>query len=762
MTSGARRRRSGGKVAEARTARLPSKADISEFIASSPSRVGRREIARAFGIKGGDRIALKALLREMADEGMIGGNRRNISSGGPLPPVGPADVVAADDEGDLWVAPLAADPPMQIRLLGLSGKQLPASLNVGDRVLTRFVPLGDGRAETADGQTAQYEARLIRRIPKREKRLLGILSSAGKRALHVRPVSRGGLDDIPLDPDDAREASAGDLVTVALLPGRAPRARLVEVHGRADGPGTVSLIALAEHEIPHEFPPAVLKEAEAAEPPSPGTHVDLTGLDLITIDPEDARDHDDAVLARPDPAKGNPGGWLLTVAIADVAHYVRPGTALDREARLRGNSVYFPDRVVPMLPERLSNELCSLKPDVERPALVAHITIDASGEPVGRRFERAMIRSRAKLSYRQAQAAIDGAPDDTTGPLRDTILRPLWAAYDVLARARDKREPLDLDLPERRIILGDDGVPTGVATPPRLAAHRLIEEFMIQANVAAAKALNDKRSPFLRRVHEAPAPEKVDALARYLTALDLRLPRGQVLTPAHFNRLIRMAEGTPHAGAVSDAILRAQSQAHYAPRDQGHFGLSLRAYAHFTSPIRRYADVIAHRALISALDLGTDGLDRETVAALADIGSEISSAERRAMAAERDTSDRLIAHFLADRVGGEFAGRVSGIVRSGLFVELDETGASGFVAAAVLGRTHGDYFRADEASRALIGEASGTGYRAGDPVRVRLVEANPLAGSLEFEMLTAPAAQRRVKLSRPPKRPPRGKKRRRS
>jgi ribonuclease R len=441
------------------------------------------------------------------------------------------------------------------------------------------------------------------------------------------------------------------------------------------------------------------------------------------------------VHAAPDASEKNAGGFVVTVAIADVAYYVRPGSRLDREAAMRGNSVYFPDRVVPMLPEKISNDLCSLREGEDRPCMAVRMVFDARGDKRSHTFHRAVMRSAAKLSYQEAQAAIDGRLTAKTQPLLDTALRPLWQAYAALKAARDRREPLDLDLPERKLVLDESGRVTRVVVPERLEAHRLIEEFMIQANVAAAETLEEKRAPVVYRVHDQPGKEKLASLRDFLDSLDLKLPPAERLTPGHFNRVLARAKALPVNDLVNEVVLRAQAQAEYATQNIGHFGLNLRRYAHFTSPIRRYADLLVHRSLVRALRFGAGGLTREEEPQLAETARSISEAERRAMAAERDTNDRLISAFLADRVGAEFAARISGVTRSGLFVRLKETGADGFIPASTLG---GEFWRHDETAHALVGDRTGHMYRLGDDAQVKLVEAIPTAGALRFEMLSEP------------------------
>ena len=477
------------------------------------------------------------------------------------------------------------------------------------------------------------------------------------------------------------------------------------------------------------------REAEAAKPARlEGGREDWRKIPLVTIDPIDAKDHDDAVFAEPDTDPNNKGGFVVTVAIADVAHYVTPGSALDREALVRGNSVYFPDQVVPMLPERISNDLCSLRPNEDRAALAVRMVIGADGRKRSHTFHRVLMRSAAKLHYAQAQDAADGRTDETTGPLLSTVIEPLYAAYRARLRERVERQPLDLDLPERKILLKPDGTVDRVVIPPRLDAHRLIEEFMILANVAAAETLERARVPLIYRVHDEPSPEKIEALREFLTTLKINIAKGQVLQPGNFNRILAQVKGTEHETLVNEVVLRSQAQAEYSADNYGHFGLALRRYAHFTSPIRRYADLVVHRALIRAQSFGSDGLPNSVdAAALNEIAARISAAERRAMKAERETVDRLIAHHLADRIGASFEGRISGVTRAGLFVKLAETGADGFIPARTLGD---DYFRYVEASHALVGDHTGETHRLGDTVTVKLVEAAPVAGALRFEILS--------------------------
>ena len=725
------------KPKPSRSPGLPSKDEVLEFVRNARVTPGKREISRAFSVKGGDRVALKRLLTEMADEGLLTGNRKGFKKPGDLPPVTVLDIVARDADGELVAEPATWDRAEgeRPRVLVLQRKRATGvgepALGHGDRILARLT-----RLDGTDVFGYAYEAEPIKRLPKEKRRQLGIFRSRARGGV-IAPVDRRDLKEWPIAPGDEGDAKDGDLVRFDLArSGRlgVSQARVAETLGNPKDQRQISLIAIHAHGIPDEFPGGVLDEVKTLEPPSLAARTDLRALDLVTIDPIDARDHDDAVHAAPDTDPANRGGWIVHVAIADVAQYVPTGTRLDSEARMRGNSVYFPDRVVPMLPEKISNDLCSLREGEERPCLAVRMVFDRQGNKKGHTFLRAMMRSAAKLAYEEAQAAIDGRPSAKAKPLLDRALKPLWGAYAALAAARDQRAPLDLNLPERKILMDREGNIERIFTPERLAAHRLIEEFMIQANVAAAETLEGKRSPLIYRVHDAPSKEKLVALREFLETLDLKLPSASVLRPGDFNKVLQRAKSLPVVDLVNEVVLRSQSQAVYAPENIGHFGLNLRRYAHFTSPIRRYADLMVHRALIRALKLGPDGLADEDVGQLKEISQAISDTERRAMAAERETTDRLIAAYLADRVGAEFSARIAGVTRVGLFVRLADTGADGFVPAATIGN---DYYRHHEAAHALVGDRTGEAYRLGDEVRVRLVEAIPAAGALRFEMLSS-------------------------
>ncbi len=705
---------------------IPTKEQILDWIKENPGKTNKRDVGRAFRIKGSDRIELKRMLKELTADGLLAKKRRTYSGSDELPPVSVLMVLAPDANGDLTAKPLEwkgeGDSP---RILIMSQKGDPA-LGANDQILARLSPSTD--------EDFEYEARLIRRIGSGPQRLLGIYR-VGSEGGRLMPVDKKSDRESIVPAGETAGAKDGELVEAEQL-GKQRHAglakvRIVEVLGDPMAPRSISLIAIHQHGIPDHFPDDVIVEAEAAEPVALGKRTDMCHLPLFTIDPSDARDHDDAICALPDDDPKNADGHIVWVAIADVAHYVRPGSQLDKEARKRGNSSYFPDRVVPMLPDALSGDLCSLHEGVDRACLALRIVLNSAGKRLEHEFHRGLMRSPASLSYEQAQAAADGRFDDATKPLAGPIA-DLFAAYASATKARNERQPLNLDLPERKVILSDEGQVMSVAFRDRFDAHKLVEEFMVMANVCAAETLEQKQRPFLYRVHEEPSPEKLETLRETADSVGLQLAKGQVLKTMHLNNLLNAAVGTEDAEVINMTVLRSMTQAYYGTQNMGHFGLNLRRYAHFTSPIRRYADLIVHRALIQAHGWDDDGILPEDVEQMQETGEWISQTERRSMLAERDTTDRYLAAFLSERVGNEFLGRVSGIARFGLFVKLDESGADGMIPLSSLGR---EYWVYNDEMKSLTGERSGRVISVGMPATVRLAEAMPLTGGLLLELL---------------------------
>ena len=703
------------------------KTTILKALADTPG-ASKRDLARTLGAKGADKIQLKRVLKDLEEDGSIEGTRkRGYRRHGELPEVAALEIIGQDPDGELLARPQVweiEDEPPRILLLPGRDETGPA-IGVGERVLARL-------SRTVDG----YEARVLKRLGASVHRVLGVLKAAAGKTV-IAPIDRKSRNELIVEARDRGGARDNELVLAEPLPGRSfgyLRARVVERLGDLNAPKAVSLIAIHAHGILTEFPADVLRESEEMGPFERSGRTDLRSYPLVTIDPDDARDHDDAVWAQPDPDGSNEGGHIAIVAIADVAGYVRPNTALDREAFKRSNSVYFPDRVVPMLPERLSADLCSLKENLERPCVAVRMVFDRQGRKLRHEFLRAVMRSAARLTYSQAQRVFDRKRVEGLSEEAARALEGLWSCYRTLTLARQKRAPLDLDLPERRIAIGDDGCVKSIAFRERLESMRLIEEFMVLANVAAAESLERARSPLIYRIHEHPSQEKIQAFADYLRTIGITFAKGQVIKPAVFNKILAQAKGGPHEHVLNDVVLRTQAQALYSPKNAGHFGLNLARYAHFTSPIRRYADLTVHRALIATFRFGSGGATDRERGKLDEIADHISQMERRAMAAERDSTDRYVAAYMEDRVGENFDARVTGVTRFGLFVRLGDTGAEGLIPIRALGT---EFFRHDERRHALVGQRSNTIYRLGDIIPVRLAEAAPLTGGLRFDLAAA-------------------------
>ncbi|TNE60742.1 MAG: ribonuclease R [Alphaproteobacteria bacterium] len=701
-----------------------------DFIREARGKVTKREVARAFKVTGPDKVLLKKLLREMTEDGLLAKDTSQaLRPADQLPGVQVVEYAGLDAHGDALAKPVNWDgdgkPPTIYIAEGRGRSRRGPALGPGDRALVRLIPIkGD-----------LYRGQILKVLKPAPKALMGVFKG-NENGGRIEPVDKKNRDEYWVDRDDVNGAKDGELVLAEPgKPGKRhmgpKRARIKERLGDLNDARSISMIAIHAHEIPYEFPEDVVRQAEDAKPVELGKRTDLRDIPLITIDPVDARDHDDAIWAEPDPDPKNAGGWHVIVAIADVSHYVTPNSPLDREAFKRGNSCYFPDRVVPMLPEALSADLCSLKPGVERACMAVHMWFDAKGEKIRHKFVRGLMKSAANVDYRRAQDALDGLTDELTAPLLEPVLKPLHAAWKALMKARAKREPLDLDLPERKIELDGFGHVKSIILRERLDTHKVVEEFMIMANVCAAEELEDHRVPAMYRVHEEPPMDKMESLRDFLATLDLNLAKGQVSMPRIFNGILHKAAGTPHESMVNEVVLRSQTQAYYSPDNLGHFGLALRRYAHFTSPIRRYSDLVVHRGLVRALGLGAGGLTDEEMGKLGEVGEHISATERRAMAAERDSTDRYMASYLADHVGDEFSGRITGVTRFGLFVSLEPTGGDGLIPISELGQ---DFYALDEAHHRLVGEKYGEEFRLGDRLTVRLTEANRYTGGLKLDL----------------------------
>ena len=715
-----------------RSAGLPSRKQILDFIATSDQPAGKREIARAFGLRGQDKIDLKRLLNDMADEGLIDHSRgRAFHQAGGVPRVTVLRVSQVDDSGNVFAVPEqwhAETPPPRLRVVERGRR---SALGIGDRLLART-------EEKAEG----WLAHPLKKLARAAELVLGVVRRDGDR-FWLSPVDKRERRELAIH--ELKDAEAGDLV-LCEVSGRPPRvsARVDAVLGDPFAPRSFSLIAIHKHGLRAEFAQAAIDEAHRVAKQPLGEREDLTHLPIVAIDPEDARDHDDAIWAEAD----GEGGWNAIVAIADVSFYVRPGSELDREGRARGNSVYFPDRVVPMLPEELSADICSLKASEDRAAMACHLKIGKDGALKEWRFSRAKVRIAANIAYEDAQAAMDAAQEETVDvsspvcsmppiegrvpqELVDKALRPLWACWRALFAARQKRDPLELDLPERRVMLDEKGRIMSIAPRDRLDAHRLVEDYMIAANVAAARALEAKKAPVMYRVHEPPSREKLVALKDYLKTFGIEFALGQVIKPGTFNRILERVGDGDGREEIMEQLLRTQMQARYAPERLGHFGLALPTYAHFTSPIRRYADLLVHRSLVDAYKLGEGGLPRGEEEKFEEIGEKISMLERRAMEAERETIDRYVAAYLADQVGQLVECRITGVQPFGFFAAVEDLGGDGILFAKDLGT---EYFRYDEGAKQLVGEATGEIYRIGQRLTLRLAEANPVSGSLRFEL----------------------------
>ncbi len=648
-----------------------------------------------------------------------------------IPEIGVLIITGTSEEGEMLGEPVNWDQKRKAPHIVVTETGRDQEALIGDRVLAKMRKISP----------QLYQALIIKLLPTEQpKNVLGVFVATADGGI-IEPISRKQKESFMVSRADMNGALHGELVSGVSQPGVPSMgmsyAKIIERLGKLDTPRAASLIAASIHELPSIFSPATIAESEAAESPTltPGRE-DLRNIPLVTIDGEDARDFDDAVFAEADTDSNNPGGWHIIVAIADVAHYVKEGSALDADAFERGNSVYFPDRVIPMLPERLSNGLCSLVPNEDRFCLAVHIWLDAQGNMRRYRFIRGLMRSAARLTYTAVQAAYDANATKEGGahPLWDSIIAPLYAAYAALAGERDRRGALDLNLPEYKIYFDEAGNVSDISARPRMEANRLIECYMIAANVAAADYLLKNNIPAIYRVHEPPAEEKLEDLQNFLKMSGYSLHVGAGIRAAHFNRVLHASENQPDAHMIHTSILRSQMQAYYSHENLGHFGLSLEKYGHFTSPIRRYADLVVHRALAGAIDGSAQKeskIEQKLRASkLADISLHISDTERRAMLAERDASDRYKVAFMSRHIGESFSGTINSLNEYGLFVSLNNSGITGFIPVRSL---PGDFYHFDKRHACFKGQRTKNTYTIGQPLTVTIASANAITGSLIFE-----------------------------
>ena len=709
---------------------LPTKQDLLLWLKDNPNKVSKREIAKAFGITGSYKIGLKKLILDLENEREARSKSNSESFISVIPSTVICIVKGPDKDGDIFLDLLDWSEGEEIPKIFYFERSGSIPVSVGDRILCELTKV--------EGKDYHYEAKLIRRISKtnNSSKIIGVfrVSSSGGtlEALSKR------LNTIWTIPRNAVNGSVdGDIVEAEQTSPKSrfgmPKARVISILGKTDDSKAISLIAIHEHSIVNEFSKETLSEAVNSAPVTLVDRDDLRHIPFVTIDPADARDHDDACYVELDLDVENKGGFIVWIAIADVAHYVQPNSLLDGEARNRGNSTYFPDRVVPMLPENLSADLCSLHEGEDRPCLALKMILDSGGKKTSQQFFRGLMRSRGSLVYREVQEAIDGNPSKKIQPILESILKPLYKCYEVLQNTTKERGPLILDLPERKILLDDSGKVASIEFLDRLDAHKVVEELMILANVAAAEELFNNKSYFLYRIHEEPEKEKVNTLREIVKSCGLSFSKGQVLKTHHLNSLLCNAKETEYSELVSMSILRSMPQAYYGAQPIGHFGLALRRYTHFTSPIRRYADLVTHRAIIETINRGQNPLYEFDPVELEAIGESISICERKSMLAERDTVDRYLAAFFSDRLGLEVLGTISGVTRFGIFVKIDESGADGLVPVSTIGN---EYFRYNREKQVLVAERTGLVLGLGKRVLVRLVETNALTGGLTLQLIS--------------------------
>ena len=699
---------------------IPSREAILDFLAERAQLMTAEAIAADLNLtRPRDFDALTKRLAAMLREGQLLQNRRGGYGVAQKLDLIPGTIIA-NAEGFGFLRPDAGPDDIYI-----SPAEMRKVLH-GDRVLLNVV--GVDRRGRKQGAIAQV-------LERRASRLVGrVVVENG--VVVVTPDDRRLHQDILIPPGKERGAHSGQIVVAEITQPptaqRGPIGEVVSVLGERLTPSLIVEMAIASHGLPHDWPEPVLREADAVEPTVSAEdkqgRVDLRKLPLVTIDGEDARDFDDAVFAEP-----VAGGFRLVVAIADVSHYVRPATSLDEEAQKRATSVYFPGFVVPMLPESLSNGICSLNPNVERLCMVCEMHVGHDGEVTRAKFCSAVMRSHARLTYTRVWQAIGLSDADAREELADLLpqLEHLHQLYKILAKARQRRGAIDFDSREVKFRLGPAGDVVQLGAEPRNDAHKLIEECMIAANVEAAKFLDKRKIPALYRVHAPPPESKFEDLLEFLKEFGLRLPPAGEVTPGDFSALLKKVKKRPDAALIESVLLRAQSLAVYSPQNSGHFGLALDAYAHFTSPIRRYPDLLVHRAIRYALAKGNPSEYTYSPSEMTGLATHCSQNERRADEAERDVDERYKCAWMEKHVGSEFDGIVSGVTSFGLFVELTESQVSGLVHITQLPN---DYYHFDPVRHLLTGERRGLKFRLGDAVRVQVLRASLEDRKIDFRL----------------------------
>lgn len=703
---------------------VPSMHELMAYLNAQGGGASKRDIARAFHLKGDDRAAVGTLLKTLKAEGKIERDVRSKSYRmrvtGRLPAYCQLEITGQDSMGDLLARPL--DWP--------SEEAMPQVIIVKNKITP---PAGEGdlvHAKVKYIGNQLYEGEVLRLLAQGNNQLVGVYENGKVFAVDRRITQTFTLLDVP------RNLKNKDLIVfdAPMSRKREPVARFIQRIGSADEPFAATLMAIYMHRIPVMFSEQTEKQAaHLSVPPIDEHRMDLQAVPFVTIDGEDARDFDDAVWAQADTSDSNQGGFHVMVGIADVSWYVRGGTALDRDAWTRGNSVYFPDRVIPMLPFELSNGVCSLNPNEPRAALVCEAWLDKNGRKIKHRFVRALIRSARRLTYTEVQDALDHK-QPVIG--LENEINVLNDVYKALKKQRLKRGVIEIDVPEREIQLNAAGQVIGIRHRVQTESMKLIEELMIMANVAAAETLEEKGLPTMYRVHDKPSAEKIDLLNTFLKSVHLGQHHlfSEQSTAKDFNAVLAQAEGSRRDFAINEFILRSQSQAVYSPENIGHFGLSLERYAHFTSPIRRYADLMVHRALVKALHLGEGGLTTEEEKTFARTAQHISYTERQAASAEYDADDRYTAAFLKDKVGKKFTGQIISVTSFGVFVRLRPFDAEGFIPMRFL---HGDYYEFEKETQRLIGRSTGKVFALGDDIQVILRACDAVTGTVTLQPVSS-------------------------